>query len=259
VSTSNIHAYLRAPAANIQLERVGPFVARLTLGTTHPMLNYAVPDDGASPSDRDIRALINLFERRDLRPRLEYEACTAPVLEELLVAAGFVVEARLPLMGCRPVTTPPIQPSSPFTVVKAETDSDHTDAIIVANEAYGEPERRSRPEMVAARREMTAAGGAVVLARERATGAPVGSGLFPPPRAGLSELAAVGTREESRGRGVATAVTSLLVRCARDNGIEFLWLTPEDDQAERIYARVGFDRLGGHMVHISRSVAGYHR
>jgi predicted GNAT family acetyltransferase len=72
----------------------------------------------------------------------------------------------------------------------------------------------------------------------------------------VSELAAVGTREASRGRGVATAVTSHLVRCAFDNGVDFLWLTPEDDQAERIYGRVGFTRLGGHMVHISQPVAG---
>jgi GNAT superfamily N-acetyltransferase len=220
------------------------------------MLNYAVPDDGASPSARDIRALIALFGRRDLKPRLEYEADSAPALEELLVAAGFVVEARLQLMGCRPADAQPIEPSPTFTVLKAKTVADHADAIIVADEAYGEPKRRPRRGQVTARREMTAAGGAVVLARERATGAPVGSGLLPPSRAGVSELAAVGTRVEFRGRGVATAVTSHLVGCARDNGIEFLWLTPEDDQAERIYARVGFARLGRHMVHISRLVAG---
>ena len=222
------------------------------------MLNYAVPDDGASPSTSDIKALIDLFERRDLKPRLEYEAGVAPVLEELLVTAGFVVEARLPLMGCRPADAEPIEPSPQFTVVKAETDADHGDAIIVADEAYGEPKGQPRRGQVTARREMTAAGGAVVLARERATGAPVGSGLFPPPRAGVSELAAVGTREAFRGRGVATAVTSHLVRCARDNGVEFLWLTPENDQAERIYGRVGFARLGGYMVHISRPVAWDH-
>lgn len=256
MSTSNIHAYLRAPAANIQLERVGPFVARLTLGTSHPMLNYAVPDDGASPSAQEVRALIDLFERRDLKARLEYDADSAPVLEELLVAAGFVVEARLPLMGCRPAEARPIELSPAFMVVNAETIADHVDAIIVADEAYGEPKRRPRTSQVTARREMTAAGGAVVLARERATCTPVGLGLFPPARAGVSELAAVGTREEFRGRGVATAVTSHLVGCACDIGVEFLWLTPEDDQAERIYGRVGFARLGGHMVHISRPVAG---
>lgn len=256
MNTSKIHAYLRAPAANIQLERVGPFVARLTLGTSHPMLNYAVPDDGASPSAADITALIDLFERRNLKARLEYEADAAPVLEELLVAAGFVVEARLPLMGCRPADAQLIEPSPPFTVVKAETEADHIDAIIVADEAYREPKRRPRRGVVNTRREMTAAGGAVVLARERATGAPVGSGLFPPPRAGVSELAAVGTREAFRGRGVATAVTSHLVGRARYNRVEFLWLTPEDDQAERTYGRVGFARLGGHMVHISRPVDG---
>jgi GNAT superfamily N-acetyltransferase len=254
LSTSKIHAYLRAPVANIQLERVGPFVARFTLGTGHPMLNYAVPDDGASPSARDIRALIALFGRRDLKPRLEYEADSAPALEELLVAAGFVVEARLQLMGCRPADAQPIEPSPQFTVVKADTDADHGDAIIVADEEYGEPKGRPRRGQVTARREMTAAGGAVVLARERATGAPVGSGLFPPPRAGVSELAAVGTREAFRGRGVATAVTSHLVGCARHNGVEFLWLTPENDQAESIYGQVGFACLGGYMVHISRPV-----
>jgi GNAT superfamily N-acetyltransferase len=162
-------------------------------------------------------------------------------------------------MGCRPADTRPVEPSPRFTVVQAETDADHTDAIIVADEAYGEPNRRPQWGLVTERQEMTAAGGAVVggavvLARERATGAPLGSGLFPPARAGVSELAAIGTREEFRGRGVATAVTSHLVGCARDNGVEFLWLTPEDDQAERIYGRVGFARLGGHMVHISRPV-----
>jgi hypothetical protein len=160
VSTSNIHAYLRAPAASIQLERVGPFAAKLTLGTSHPMLNYAVPDDGASPSTSDIKALIDLFERRDLKPRLEYEADAAPVLEERLVAAGFVVEARLALMGCRPADAQLIEPSPQFTVVKAETDADHGDAIAVADEAYGEPKRRPRRGLVIARREMTAAGGA---------------------------------------------------------------------------------------------------
>jgi GNAT superfamily N-acetyltransferase len=252
VSATRIHRYLREPVAGIELEQVGPFVARLTLDNSHPMLNYAVPDDGARPSASDIQALVVFFEQRGLKPRLEYGADGAPGLEELLLAAGFVVEGHLPLMGCRPVDARPVEPPQQFTVVKADVDIDHADAIIVADEAYGAPKQRPRPEAIAGRQRMTAAGGTVVLARERATGAPAGSGLFPPPRASVSELAAVGTREAFRGRGVATAVTSHLVRCALHNGVEFLWLTPEGDQGERIYGRVGFTRLGGHMVHISR-------
>jgi hypothetical protein len=36
------------------------------------VLNYALPDDGARPSAADVQALVDLFERRCLPPRLEY-------------------------------------------------------------------------------------------------------------------------------------------------------------------------------------------
>jgi GNAT superfamily N-acetyltransferase len=247
-----VTAYLRTQSAAKDRERVGPFVAHFTPGRDHPMLNYAVPDDNARPSGAEVAALAKAFRQRGLLPRLEYAASAAPGLEAVLVKVGFEVEARLPVMACRPVAAGLVEPPPDFIVAPAGSDKDHLDAIVVADEAYGEKRSLADAEMVAARRRMSAAGGAVVLAREQTTGVAAGSGLFPAPQARVSELAAIGTAEAFRRRGVATAVTSLLVTLASDNGVELLWLTPEHDQAERIYLKVGFERVDATMVHISQ-------
>jgi GNAT superfamily N-acetyltransferase len=206
------------------------------------MLNYAVPDDNARPSGAEIAALAKAFRQRGLVPRLEYAASAAPELEALLVK----------VMACRPVAAGLVKPPPDSIVAPAGSDKDHLEAIVVADEAYGEKSSLADAEMVAARQRMSAAGGAVVLAREQTTGVATGSGLFPAPQARISELAAIGTGEAFRRRGVATAVTSLLVKLASDNGVELLWLTPEHDQAERIYLKVGFERVDAMMVHISQ-------
>ncbi len=66
----------------------------------------------------------------------------------------------------------------------------------------------------------------------------------------------VGTREAYRQHGVATGVTSLLVQIAlKQDGVEALWLTPEDAGTQRICSRVGFVPLDTRMVHISVPVA----
>jgi ribosomal protein S18 acetylase RimI-like enzyme len=253
VSESQIHAFLRGgEGARHPPNQVGPFLLRLTPGTDHPMLNYAVPDDRVRPTGPEVDALTAAFEERGLTPRLEYLDRAAPDLEAILAAHGFTVEGHLPIMGCRPGPEHRAMAAPRFTVARAQSDEDHADALVVANEAYGEPAGPPPPGAVERRQSETAAGGAVVLARHGASGAAAGSGLFAAPRDGVSELAAIGTRQQFRGRGVATAVTSRLVHQAFETGIEFLWLTAEHDQEERILTRAGFVRLGGHMIHISK-------
>jgi hypothetical protein len=253
LSGTRIHAYLRAGGANSELERVGPFVAAFTPGTDHPMLNYAIPDDRVRPSRPQVDALIEAFARRGRVPRLEYSQEAAPDLEARLTESGFRIEARFSVLGCHPGEEVAMPEPPDFVVGLAQSDRDHLDAVAAANEAFGElglPDARA----LAARRSLVTAGGAVVLARDRSTGEPAGSGLFGAPRAGVSELAAVGTRVSSRNRGVAGSVSALLVRQAFTHGVEMLWLTPEHAQSERLYGRIGFRPVGGEMIHISLPV-----
>ncbi len=250
--TESIHAFLRAGGTPEECEQVGPFLIRLTPHTKHPMLNYAVPDDNAQPSNADVEALVKAFESRGLLPRLEYASGGAPALEEILQRHGFSTEARLTIMVCRPGEERLAEVPPGFEVVLARSDEDHADAIVVADQAYGEPAGTPDRTRIEGRRRQVQHGGAVALARHLESGAPAGSGLFPVPRAGVTELASVGTADAFRRQGVASVVTSHLLESAFEAGVELVWLTPEHTEGERIYSRVGFTRAPCEMVHISR-------
>jgi GNAT superfamily N-acetyltransferase len=252
VTAESIHAFLRAAGSTDDRQRIGPFVIRLTPNTDHPMLNYAVPDDDARPSAVEVEGLVKAFENRGLLPRLEYVGGGAPHLEAILHEQGFSTEAHLSIMSCRPgeERLAPVPPG--FELVLARSDEEHTDAIAVADRAYGEPDGPPDRRRVEARKQGVHRGGEVVLVRHLASGAPAASGLFPVPCAGVTELAAVGTAPAFRRQGLAGAVTSRLAARAFESGLRLVWLTPEGPEAERIYARAGFHRAPSHMIHISR-------
>src|SRR5919198_4606718 len=97
-----IQAYLRVAAPRGRdSERIGPFLATFNRDSDNPYLNYAIPDDGATPSADDVAALVNAYRARARKPRLEYVSSLAPAVEPALLAAGFEVEGRLPLMVYR--------------------------------------------------------------------------------------------------------------------------------------------------------------
>src|SRR5947208_16379382 len=81
-------------------ERIGPFLATFTRETDNPYLNYAIPDESGVASPADVESLIAAYRARERKPRLEYIPSTAPQIEQALLAAGFEVEGRLPLMTC---------------------------------------------------------------------------------------------------------------------------------------------------------------
>jgi GNAT superfamily N-acetyltransferase len=252
VIAESFNAFLRAGGATEGRQRVGPFLIRLTPNTDHPMSNYAVPDDDARPSDAEVDALVKAFDTRSLRPRLEYASAAAPALESILQERGFSTEAHLPIMSCRPGEEQLGEVPPGFELALARSDEEHAYAIVVADQAYGEPVGTPDRTRIEGRRHLVENGGAVVLARYQASGVPAGSGLFPVPREGVTEVAGVGTADAFRRRGVASAVTSRLVKQAFESGVELVWLTPEHIEGERIYSRVGFTRASCHMVHISR-------
>jgi GNAT superfamily N-acetyltransferase len=275
-----VGAYLRSVAAVGEHGRIGPFLCRYAVGSDHPMLNYAVPDDFAEPSASEIEALVAEFAARRLLPRLEYAAQAAPRLEALLLDRGFAVEGRYPLLTCAAAAASPPPDAAGFELGLANSSADHVDALVVGADAFaggeaggpesGGPEAggpasggpasggpASGPEpptraAIEARRKLVAAGGAVALAREAASGTPAGSAVLAVPMAGVSEIAGVGTRPAFRRRGVAGALVGLLVGHAARQGVELLWLTPGDQGAERVYAAAGFERSGVEMVHVSR-------
>lgn len=69
---SRIQSYLRFAASQQRdTEQIGSFLVTFNRFSDNPFLNYAIPDDGAAPSSGNVNALINAYEQRDRKPRLD--------------------------------------------------------------------------------------------------------------------------------------------------------------------------------------------
>jgi GNAT superfamily N-acetyltransferase len=243
VFAARIQAYIRTNAARGRdTERVGPFLATFARTTTNPFLNYAIPEAGAVPSPADASALIRAYRSRDRLPRLEYLPGLAPAVEPALLAAGFTVEQRVPLMHCPPGAV--IEQPAPdgIELLAPETDAEIMAMIVAQHEAYDEVAPPTEDD-VAARHKHLAAGGLAVLARDTITGEPAGGGICDVVLDGIGELAGFGVRKKYRGRGIAAAITANLTRRAHEAGAVTAFLTPGGEPAERIYARAGYRRV----------------
>ncbi|MFB4301175.1 GNAT family N-acetyltransferase [Actinomadura sp. NTSP31] len=244
---SDVHAYLRAAAGDGAV-RVPPFLARLDEHDDGLFFNYAVPDDGARPTSRDVANLVAAFADRRRTPRLEYLPAAAPGVEAALLAAGFRPERRLPILTCAQAKPMPVV-DGPVEIVNAADDALLWQVAAVQSEAYGMPEATEHD--VARLRQVVERGGLVALAVDAASGEGVGAGQFGPPHRGVSELAGVGVRASHRRRGIAAAVTAWLTREGRAIGIATPFLMPDNDGAERIYQRAGYACVT-EILHISR-------
>lgn len=247
-----IHAYLRL-GAGYERFQVGPFLATFTPGNDHPMRNYAIPDDRARPSQEDVRALVSAFRDRGLKPRLEYVIGAAPEVQPALLAADFDVEAHLPVFALTKDQQPDRVQGSEIEVTMAKSDEDYDAAVVVADVAYGGPGNPPPRLVIKARRAMVARGGRVALARLRADRTPVGSGLYPVPQLGVTEIAAVGVLAPYRSRGAARIIIATLAASALDQGIELLWLTAENEPEAAAAREAGFLTTGDEMLHISNA------
>jgi predicted GNAT family acetyltransferase len=61
---------------------------------------------------------------------------------------------------------------------------------------------------------------------------------------GVVEIAGVATLPSARRRGLGAAVTALLARASLDAGAQLVFLSASSDDVARVYARVGFRRVG---------------
>jgi ribosomal protein S18 acetylase RimI-like enzyme len=239
----------RSAAAGRSTEQVGPFLATFSADSTSPFFNYAIPDDGARPSPSDVDALSGAYRRRDLLPRVEFLVDTAPAAEHALLAAGWSVERRIPVMLCPPGSAVALPPPAGIELVVPGTDDEIRGLLLSQYEAFGEPHEVTADE-IASTRERLRAGGFAVLARDAATGEPAGGGVAEAIVDGTTEVAGIGVRPAFRRRGIAAALTAFLTAAVHGAGARTAFLTPAGVPEQRLYARAGYSPAG-EMLHLS--------
>jgi ribosomal protein S18 acetylase RimI-like enzyme len=219
---SALQAHIRrAAAAGRTTERVGPFLATFSPHSDNPYLNYAVPDDGARPADADVAGLTAAYRKRDLVPRLEFLADTAPEAETALRAAGYTVELRIPLMLCPPpaLVTPPVPDG--IELVVPESDVDLMAMLTAQHEAFED----TGPVDADGARAWLEKGGLFVYARDARTGEPAGGGSAEAVADGTTEIAGIGVRAAYRRRGIGAAITAWLTGAVHERGAHTAFLT----------------------------------
>lgn len=239
--SERLQEYMLASASNgREVVRAGPFTVTITGHDANVYLNYAIPDPGAEPTAADIAALVEAFTSRGREPRLEYLPGLAPAVEPALLAAGFIVADRLPLMECPPGAEIdyPVPPG--VELVTPATEEEVAAMLAAQHEAFGEEPPSA--EHVAAARSKAAAGTIQLLVRDTTSGEPVGGGVATAVSDGISEVAGVAVRPKYERRGIGAALTLHLTRAAHAAGATLVFLTPAGDAQERIYSRVGYRR-----------------
>ncbi|MFI6255765.1 GNAT family N-acetyltransferase [Micromonospora zamorensis] len=226
---------------------VGPFVIGMDPTTASPHINYATPHPGAVITAADVTALVAAFRAADRKPRLEYVISCAPDLEALLVAAGFIVEARHTYLVCVPgaLTTPPTLDH--LKLHEPGTDAERAALIGAQNEAFGGDPVASSADVARLRRQQEAGGVIVMAVTDDGTCA--GGGGAAPPTGAVSEVAGIAVRAPYRRRGLAGAITAEITRRLFTTGTEITWLEASSEDSWRIYERVGY-RPAGERLYI---------
>ena len=249
--------YDTAPRATSDVEELGslslfvaregwPFYARPRLGGTGPV------------TADDVRAV--LARQRELsQPRaMEWVHEITPSARAAAREAGMDVEEcpLLVLVGA-PAPRPRLIPGIETVRVVGADDPQLPFVRAAVNVGFGPPgtavgqastadrdaDVADNPDAAARTAAAVSAGLSVLVGAFDAEHGAVGGGSHNP-RGAVSEIVGVGVLPAFRRRGIAAAVTVALARDALSHGVRTAFCSAEDDDVARVYAAVGFRRVG---------------
>jgi ribosomal protein S18 acetylase RimI-like enzyme len=248
------------PRRRARAEAHGPLVLFVPSGPGWPY--YARPRRGSAAvvTPEDIRA-VRVRQRGLLIPEsFEWIDEAAPAMTAAAPEAGLAVRAH-PLMVLGTLSPAPVAAHG-ITVRLVSPDEPDLDRIwAVPAVAFGHP-GTSAGLAGAAERDKIAAEhdeGTMTMLRERLrSGQSVLAAAFDrdgPLAAGscqrlasVAEITGVGVLPSVRRMGLGAAVTAALATDAVRRGVRTVFLSASDEDVARIYARLGFGRVGTAMI-----------
>jgi hypothetical protein len=240
--------YDAVPRSAARVEEVGPF--RVFVGTgVWPY--YARPRLDTF-TVADIEAVRSRQRELGVPEAFEWVHETTPGLLDVARAAGLeVLEA--PLMVLEALRAPEPPPGITLRVLAAGDDALGA-AQAVQDVGFGAAGTATGPEGWSERDAATEQGGqeflrerlrrgvTVMVVAEGARG-PVAAGMHQPVD-GVTEVVGVATLPVVRRQGLGGAVTGALVADALERGVKTVFLSAGSEDVARVYARLGFRRIG---------------
>ena len=251
------------PRRRARADEYGPLVLFVPAGPGWPY--YARPRRGARPpvTAAGIRA-VRARQRELIIPEsFEWIEQIAPEMAAAAADAGLEVQSHPLMVLAEPPQAPPVPAGTSVRVVAPE-DPELDRIWAVPTVAFGHPGTGVGEGVGSgpAERDKIAAdhdGGTIAILRERLrSGQSVLAAAFGPdgPVAagscqavdGVAEITGVGVLPADRRQGLGAAVTALLARDALERGVRTVFLSASDNAVARVYARIGFHRIGTAMI-----------
>lgn len=241
-------AALESHPAGTELLKVGPFSALVPAAADSS--SWITLVEAAATRRETIAAverLRTIFKSRSAPVEIEYNEALYPRVGSWLETAGLTLSERNPLMACRPADFTPFAAGGValhrLTTSSAAADLQVFQAIRWTN---GGDNDDDPPPVEQLRRDLGTMSSVYLLARldDEAAGTGVSHALH-----GAVEIVGVVTRASLRRRGIAATVTSDLLSRHFGSGGDFAFLDSANDEATRVYERLGFTAFGANLVY----------
>lgn len=223
---------------------MGPFRAIVFAGEARPTAWITLVDGDVSDEEgrRALEKLRTAFHKNDIEIEVEYDDHAFPNAREWFAGSGLRLEETNPLMACRPETfTPASAPDVSLTRLSAHGKPSELEAFQTLRWTDGGDLDRAPQPVEQLRKDLLTPTSVFLLAW--LGWEPVGTGVSHLTR-DAAEIVGVVTRNDRRRLGVATTVTSELVRRHFEAGGDFAFLDAANEGAARVYERLGFTRFG---------------
>lgn len=241
---------LEAMAGDSEILTLGPFRAAHTTSTDGPPATWITLVDGAATEAETAKAIPKLraaLKKWKGKLEVEYNEAVFPKVGEWLESAGLKLAERNPLMACRPDTFKPFAaPEVHLTQLRPTAIPAELEAFQQIRWTDGGELKRDVPPIDPLRAALARPSSVFLLAW--LDWEPAGTGVSHSLK-GAAEVVGVVTQKAKRKRGVAATITSELVRRHFDGGGEFVFLDAANDDAARVYERLGFSRFGANLVY----------
>lgn len=249
------------PRLRARAEQYGPLVLFVTEGPGWPYYARPVISVPREPVTAECLRTVRARQRELRVPEsFEWLEESAPEMAAAAATAGLSVTAHpLMLLDGPPRAAPP--PAGITVRSIPADDQDLAQIMSVPDVSFAHPgtspgtagpaerdklARRRDPASIARIRALLHAGHSVLAAAFDADG-PLAAGSCQA-TGGVAEITGVGTLPSARRCGLGAAVTAELARLARAHGTHTVFLSASDDSVARVYARLGFRRVGTAMI-----------
>ena len=209
---------------------------------------YARPRRGSTPTAEDVELARRVLREAAAPESVEWIDDVSPGMREAAAANGLRVSdhplmvyrgGNLAIGGASARLATPEDDLATFAAVAAVGFAHPGTAVGAAGSAelavhVGPPDDAERERLRS---------GALTRAVAFLDGRPVATGVHQP-LDGVTEIAGIATLPSARRRGFGRAVTALLVDDAIRRGAELVFLSAGSAEIARVYASLGFERIG---------------